>query len=95
MADDPIESLQSRVSAETVVTVEFASKVKEATLQKIEGVERVQSLSGNKWQLIGPDQMDFRPEIFHFAVKEQLVLLEMQKQTFSVEDVFQELTKKQ
>ena len=95
VADDPIESLQSRVSAETVVTVEFASSVKEAALQKIEGVERVQSLQGNKWQLIGPDQIDFRPEIFNFAVKEQLILLEMQKQTYSVEDVFQELTKKQ
>ncbi len=93
VADDPIENLQQRVRGEAIVTVEFMQKTTIDKLRNIEGVEQVESIGDNKWKLIASAEMDVRPHIFNFAVKENLVLLGMNKDLFSVEDVFQQLTR--
>ena len=93
VADDPIDQLQSRVAGEIVVTVEFTQQVQQNLLNKINGVESVKKLSKNRWQLRAPQDRDIRPAIFQFAVDNQLTLLEMHKEVFSVEDVFQKLTR--
>jgi len=93
VADDPIENLQQRVKGEAIITVEFMQKTAIEKLRNINGVERVESVGDNKWKLIAGAKNDIRPEIFNFAVREKLVLLEMTKDMFSVEDVFQQLTK--
>jgi len=92
VADDPIEQLQHRVQGESVVTVEFLEKTRATALAKIQGVTRVRELGANRWQLIGRADADLRPEVFRFAVSQKLTLLEMHKEVFSVEDVFQRLT---
>ena len=93
VADDSIEQLQSRVSGESVVTVEFMQPVSSNQLSKINGVQRVEKLNKNRWQLISGPKNDIRPAVFQFAVDNQITLLEMHKQVFSVEDVFQKLTR--
>ncbi len=93
VADDPIENLQQRVRGEAIVTVEFMQKTTMAKLESLQGVERVESIGDNKWKLIAEAKHDIRPEIFNFAVKEKLILLGMSKDLFSVEDVFQQLTR--
>ena len=94
VADDPIDQLQNKISGETVVRVEFLEKLKKEQLQKIKQVVKLNALGNNKWELISPADVDIRAEIFNFAVKNGWTLLEMQKDKYSVEDVFQELTKK-
>ncbi len=107
VADDPIATLQQRVKGETVVNVEFQSTGSRSSstdqskrqadfsrkLSSIKGVNRVVFQGPNKWQLVSAGEVDIRPEVFAFAVRQQLVLLEMSQNTFSVEDVFQQLTK--
>lgn len=93
VADDPIEQLASRVEGEVVVTVEFMQKVQAAQLNKIKGVNSVKKIGGNRWQLSAPLETDIRPAVFNFAVEQHLTLLEMHKEVFSVEDVFQKLTR--
>ena len=93
VANDPIEVLKSKVAGETIVTVEFKEGVKAEQLNKIEGVKAVQALQANRWQLVASQTEDIRTNIFHFAVNQQLTLLEMHKEASSVEDVFQKLTK--
>jgi len=93
VANDPIDKLQQRVKGEAMVTVEFSASTQKENLLKINGVERVESLGSNKWKLIADAKEDIRPAIFNYAVREKLILLEMKKDVFSVEDVFQELTK--
>ncbi len=93
VADDPIDKLQQRVKGETIVTVEFQQATSASKLMRIESVDKVESLGNNKWKLISGQEKDIRPAIFNFAVNEKLVLLEMNKDHFSVEDVFQQLTK--
>lgn len=93
VADDPIENLQQLVKGEAVVTIEFQQPVSAAKLEQIKGVLSVSPAGQNQWKLTADAATDIRPEIFHFAVKENLVLLAMNKDVFSVEDVFQQLTK--
>lgn len=93
VANDPIEQLQSRVTGESVVTVEFNKAPKVAELKKIRHVGRVEGLGGCRFQIFSSDKNDTRHDLFQFAVAHNLVLLEMHKEVYSVEDVFQQLTK--
>ncbi len=94
VADDPITTLQNRIAGEAVVTVEFQEKVSKQELGQLPHVQQVRKLDRRRWQLITPREHDIRPQIFRFAVDRQLTLLEMHKETFTVEDVFQQLTRK-
>lgn len=93
VADDTIDTLQQRVSGESVVTVEFAETTSLQKLNTIKGVEKVTNLKEKSWQLFAPANMDIRAEVFRFAVANQLTLLGMRKEVYSVEDVFRSLTK--
>lgn len=92
VANDSIETLQQRVSGETIIQIEFAQAIKETQLKKIPHLSKIESLGNNRWQLHTTSKEDIRASIFEFAVQHQLTLLEMKKEVFSVEDVFQQLT---
>jgi ABC-2 type transport system ATP-binding protein len=94
VANDPIEQLQNRISGEIVVTVEFHQNTNEHQLRQIRHVKRVENLGKNRWHLISASENDIRGDIFRFAVDNRLTLLEMHKEVYTVEDIFQELTKK-
>lgn len=93
VANDTIETLQQRVTGETVITVAFDQKIEPAIFNKIRQIKSVKSLDNGRWQLIAAKNKDIRGEVFNFAVANNLTLLEMKRETYSVEDVFQELTK--
>jgi ABC-2 type transport system ATP-binding protein len=93
VADDTIETLQNRMTGESLVTVEFLQSVDKNKLLKIKDVKNVQKLDGNRYQLSSAMDKDIRQEVFRYAVDNQLVMIEMRKEIYSVEDVFQELTK--
>ncbi len=93
VANDTIETLQQKVTGETVITVEFAQKILQKELNKIEQIKTIKSLGNGRWQLISEGNKDIRASVFNFAVANDLTLLEMKKEQYSVEDVFQELTK--
>jgi ABC-2 type transport system ATP-binding protein len=93
VADDPIEQLTNRIKGESVITVEFHQAATESKLAAIRHVKKVKSLGKNRWQLSADSSHDIRGDIFRFAVDNQLTLLEMHKEVFSVEDAFQQLTK--
>ena len=67
--------------------------IKTDAFRKIEGVEDVKSLGNGRFQLFSNSEKDVRPEIFRFVVDQQLLLLEMQQESSSIEDIFQKLTK--
>jgi ABC-2 type transport system ATP-binding protein len=94
VADDPIEALQARIKGESAITVQFAEAVQAAQLRKISGVRQVKDLGQNRWQLLADAAIDIQPAIFHFAVEQKVTLIEMKKETVSVEEVFQKLTGK-
>lgn len=93
VADDQIESLQSRQKGQTVVFVEFKEKAEKQVLMRMTGVQKVEAV-GNAWRIFYTGGEDMREKLFRFAVDNQLTLLNLQIEKQSLEDVFHELTKK-
>ncbi len=92
VADDNIAALQNQVVGETVLTVEFSQKVNTTQLSKMNKVLNVKDLGVNRYQISSSLNDDIRADVFRFAVENNLLLLELHKETSSVEDVFQKLT---
>ncbi len=93
VADDTIDTLQNRMRGESLVTVEFLQNIDNQRLTKISNVKNVKVLGTNRYQLSSDMNKDIRADVFRFAVDNQLTLMEMRKEVYTVEDVFQELTK--
>jgi ABC-2 type transport system ATP-binding protein len=93
VADSKIADLGSLVKNKQVLTVEFGENVSKAMLQKIKNVQELEELGKNKWHLTSTSSDDLRKTIADFAKNNDLTILEMQKDTVSIENVFQELTK--
>lgn len=93
VADAPIQELKRQFTGQSIVTAEFAENADKNLLAKIKNVESVKNLGNNQWQLTAPADKDIRADVFAFAVTNKLTLLELRKDSYSVEDVFQQLTK--
>ena len=94
VANDDIDTLQSKVRGEALIAVQFLEKAHEAQLAKINGVLNVRKLDNNRWLLSADLKKDIRPDLFRYAVNENLTIIELKKEVSSVEDVFQKLTSK-
>ena len=92
VANDTIDKLHRGVQPESVVLVEFGAAVEAALLRGIKGVSKAEHIGGNRWRLSSAARLDIRPEVFRFAADKSLVLLEIQREENSVEDVFRSLT---
>ncbi|MCC6461823.1 MAG: gliding motility-associated ABC transporter ATP-binding subunit GldA [Saprospiraceae bacterium] len=92
-ADATISDLKKQFTGQSIVTVEFGKPVDKKLLAGIAGVQAVQSLGGNRWQLSAATDHDLRADVSAFASQQGLPLLELHKEVFSVEEVFQQLTK--
>lgn len=96
VADDTISGLQATTTQERRVTVTFDKAPPLAALQGLDDVQRVQAHTDGEphsYVISTQSETDIRPLIFRFAVQHQLVLLSMQQQVYTIEDVFQQLTR--
>ncbi len=91
VADDKIEKLQQKLTSEVIISVEFKNDVKENALKNISGVISVKQ-KGKKF-LLRCDN-DIREQISQSASINNWILLAMNLEEDSLEDVFQKLTKK-
>jgi ABC-2 type transport system ATP-binding protein len=92
VANDTIDVLRKKVAGEIRIHVEFGSSANLQRLQKIKAVKSVEVLSDNHYTLTSATDVDIRADIFHFAQQEKLILLEMRREAFDIEDIFQKLT---
>jgi len=93
VADDSTEKLQSRLGNEVVVTVEFKQTVDQALLRSITGVKSFEKLKDGKWNFVSESGKDIREDIFNFAKEKNLTLLHLNKEEYSLEEVFKQLTR--
>ncbi len=93
VADDLTGNYQNLLKKRNTITVEFNANVDNDFLKKIPGVLKVTPKRGFVWEIESDEDMDVRSEIFKFAVKSNLEVLSMHKETISMEDVFHQLTK--
>lgn len=92
VANDKTQDLQQKQQKNIVLTVEFDDAVNQNQLKKIAGVLRAKNQKGNLW-VIEVENDKVRNNIFQFAVTNDLIVLTMQKETQSLENVFKQLTK--
>lgn len=97
VADDTAKNIHSYASEKyQKIIVEFNPDLtanNSKKLKNIKGVVKVVKLKEKNWLIQSIPDIDIRSDIFKFAVKNNLIVLSMQKQKKSLEDVFQELTK--
>lgn len=94
VADDTAAELQSKLNNEMMVSAEFKQPVHRENLLKIKGVKQAQQ-QGNTWLLTATGAEDIREAVFEYAKNNQLTLLGLQREKYSLEEVFKQLTAKQ
>lgn len=87
------KTLQGQVAGRTTYRVTFDKSVSRAALEGIAGVQKANKINDTSWQLETGSDQDARATIFDFAVKNGLVLLEINKEEEKLEDIFRKLTK--
>lgn len=93
VADDPIDRLKQRLAGSSSLLVTFDRNVAPEKLLQIKGVSRVEaSPLPPSYRLYLKGKADPRAEVFRFAVAHDLVLLGMQREDLSIEEVFRALT---
>jgi ABC-2 type transport system ATP-binding protein len=90
VADDDIAGLQQRIRKQFVLRLEIKGDCKPADLTNISGVLKVNE-NGTLWEIIA--NQDVREAIALLAQQKQWIILSMQLEEQSLEDVFQTLTK--
>ncbi len=92
VANDETKNLQAAALQQVTYVVEFNQVIQKQALLKIDGVIAVQALADKSWVLQTNTLVDVRKNIFDFAVKNNLVLLSIQKEEEKLEDIFRKLT---
>ncbi|MBN1820608.1 MAG: ATP-binding cassette domain-containing protein [Prolixibacteraceae bacterium] len=91
VADGKVEELKNKLLENIPsLIIEFDQDVEIEKILQIPGIIDAIFKNG-KWLI--ETENDLRPEIFKFAVKNNLILLSMQENTQSLESVFQKLTR--
>ena len=94
VADEKASEIKSKVVKKQVVKVEFDTSISKSKLTSISGVTSAKEVSNKIWILESKTDKDIRKEISKFAQTNNILVLTMQKEDESLEDVFKELTSK-
>ena len=92
VANDTTEHLQHKLNNEVTVIAEFKQKMDRALLGNIKGVKAFEEMKDGRWTFVSAGKGDLREEIFLFAKSRDLTLLGLQKEEYSLEDVFKQVT---
>lgn len=92
IADDFTESLLEKSKTLSVYKVRFKNPVSKSELKKIPAKEIISK--GNYW-LISSFDSDISEKIYEFAVSSENIILELSRESSTLEQVFQQLTQNQ
>ncbi|MFO7790428.1 MAG: gliding motility-associated ABC transporter ATP-binding subunit GldA [Bacteroidales bacterium] len=92
VADDEASKLSSSGVDDITVIVEFDKEIQPSALKNIEGVTKAKALEDKKYLVQSKAGNDIRPELFQYAVKNDMTVLSLAQKAKSLEQVFQELT---
>ena len=93
VANTTTHELRNNSGSKQIITVEFDKSISAQLLSSIIGVQSIENTSGNNWKITASGSVDIRPEIFQFAVQNNLTVLTINKTIQSLEEVFQQLTR--
>jgi ABC-2 type transport system ATP-binding protein len=94
VADEEKNNIYSKLKRpRQVIQVEFDKETSDLSLTDIPNVSNVKKIRNNTWLIEAETDEDLRPSLFNFAVKNNLMVLSMNKQESNLEEVFRQLTK--
>jgi gliding motility-associated transport system ATP-binding protein len=93
VADDKTKNLSSTAMKNIVVLVEFDKNPNEKLLKSISGVNNIKKVNDKTWLIESNIGTDLRPDLFRFAVDNNMAVLSMNAESQTLEKVFQKLTK--
>ena len=94
IADSPVETLKNgRLTGKQQIFVEFNKAVDKQSLINNICIDTVEQQGKNSFLVTSARQHDLRPELFHFAIEQGLVILTMNEKQASIEHIFRELTR--
>ncbi len=92
MADAPTTEVRRLNKANRTVFVAFDKEVDLSALRALDGVADA-SAADKGYKVFARTDADVRPHIFRFAVDHDLIILSMEQQEESLEDVFRQMTR--
>jgi ABC-2 type transport system ATP-binding protein len=94
VADEEKSNIYSKIKRpKQIIQVEFDKETAGSSLLEITNVKTVKIVRNNTWLIEAECDEDIRPSLFNFAVKNNLMVLSLNKQESNLEDVFRQLTK--
>lgn len=92
--DDDIKGLSNLSKGGNKVTIQFSgdSKVSTSAFQQIKGLSDVSKLENNSFEFSSHEDADIRVQLFDTAVTSGYKIIRMEQKSFSMEDIFQQLT---
>ena len=94
VADEEKSNIYSKLKRpRQVIQVEFDKEPGDLSLKDIPNVSNVKKIRNNTWLIEAETDEDLRPSLYNFAVKNNLMVLSMNKQESNLEEVFRQLTK--
>ena len=94
VADEEKSNIYSKLKRpRQVIQVEFDKEPGDLSLTDIPNVSNIKKISNNTWLIEAETDEDLRPSLFNFAVKNNLMVLSMNKLESNLEEVFRQLTK--
>ncbi len=92
VADSPTAEVKHLTQVGSMVRITFDKKTSTDLLHTIEGVSDITEEHNATYRVFCRNDVDIRPGLFHYAVANKLIILEMQQETQSLEQVFRQLT---
>ncbi len=92
VADDSIADLHKLHKKGKKVIVQFKNPADVSSLKNISGVQKVEALSNNRYEISAGVETDFQEKLFNYAVENQNIILEQKEIEDSLETVFRSLT---
>lgn len=92
VANSDAKALQEDNAEQQTLSVEFDKPINYQQLKNIQGLVAIEKNGEKGFKIKFNKTQDIRPEIFQFAVKNNLTILSMQLEKQSLETIFQKLT---
>jgi len=92
VADDTLAVLRSQSQENNSVKVQFKETIDASLLKTLPGVDTVNKLSGNEWELVGGNTSEVKKLLLELSLQQQLNIVSLQSGEQKLEEVFRNLT---
>lgn len=94
VADDQLSNLQKANKNAHAVLVQFKETIDKELLENLREVKSVQQLPAGNWQLATDNPESVRKQLLELSLQHNLNIVSLQSESYSLEEVFRDLTNK-